>query len=218
MTIYYPVQPFPQENRYTKCFERRIAFNNWKAITSGPFFNISLKPDWAQEVTQGSRLGSRAQDPEAKNLFLHPTFWLSFNVHNAGARVAAKMGAPYFWPFFHLRPLFPMENVNFFGIFFLVMVKVIIIHNWKSFTTAFHMENSIKFDHIQNYPGRTGANIMYTVHECPWNTLVCICFLLYFSLSHNSSGPAKSVDLWIIVHDWPPAHESWTLKDEGSTI
>ena len=22
------------------------------------------------------------------------------------------------------------------------------------------MENSIKFDHIQNYPGRTGANIM----------------------------------------------------------
>ena len=23
------------------------------------------------------------------------------------------------------------------------------------------MENSIKFDHIQNYPGRTGANIMY---------------------------------------------------------
>ena len=55
----------------------------------------------------------------------------------AGGRVAAKMGAPFFWPFFPLRPLFPMENVNFFGIFFLDMIKAVFIPNRKPFATIF---------------------------------------------------------------------------------
>ena len=52
--------------------------------------------------------------------------------------VAAKMGAPFFWVFFHLQPLFPMENVNLFGIFFSDMIKAVFIPNQKSFAIIFY--------------------------------------------------------------------------------
>ena len=97
---------------------------------------------------------------------LHPKkfqrFWLSLRAQKGRWTGCCKNGRPIFLAFFLFRPLLPMENVISFEIFYLVMVKVTItIHNWKSFTTAFHMQISTKFDQIQNYPGRSAANIMY---------------------------------------------------------
>ena len=80
---------------------------------------------------------------------------------NAEWRDAEKMDAPFFQLFFHFRPLFPIENVNFFEIFFLIIDKAVNIHNWKPLALISYTEILEKFMENQIFRGRFGEKALY---------------------------------------------------------
>ena len=94
-----------------------------KATALGPLFMDFLSIFFAAKRDYGA--------------FYHPkkfhTFWCSLSTKNAGGRVAAKMVVPFFGPFLHLRPLFPIENVRILEIVLLHMIEAVYIHNRNSF-------------------------------------------------------------------------------------
>ena len=90
-------------------------------------------------------------------------FWISSSAQKCWWTGCCENGHLILPAFFTLSAYISHKKRNSFQKKFLIMVKVIMIYNWKSFKTAFHMENSFKFDQIQNYPGRTAAKVLYKV-------------------------------------------------------